>query len=462
MKGLAALLAQPDRLLRRLAASAPEPLAMHRAARKIEAEASDGPSSVDVAALQSLVALAVSEDRLASLSRRDLRETCRAFLQPPHPPGRDRRLSLPIIAEVERLQRRAAFLALIDVYLDRFSPDDTDVAFLGKRLEGLSSRWPWRDTDAWPQRARQYLIFDAARAPERLTRAVMDSAEPPQSILQSAGLQSEGRLRGGLAEAAFRLGCISVQGKKESRATPLQTRLIAWSRLGGSAYAYPRAWTEFAGALFRPWETNEPKGEHKATLLDAAISYAGDPRVQPARWSVVRAQAPDAYDVIVRWLTKASVEQFFDIVAETTDRPDMWAERREFWERYLHADHISAAWVAFGADGAWRAEQAASRSNDTGLSMFGRLASGGSRTAEHAALIMKIGDLTVVEWSHNGRWNMWRHGDRGHPALFRHNSRRRPDYEPRELMNAPLWGAHQGDWRWKVRELIRHETGVTV
>ena len=204
----------------------------------------------------------------------------------------------------------------------------------------------------------------------------------------------------------------------------------------------------------------EPSPAHKATLIDTAVGYAGDPRVQQSRWRQVRENAADAYEVIVRWLTKASVEQFFDIVAQTTDRPDMWAQRRKFWEAYLKADMISAAWVAFGADGARRAELAAAQSGDAGLSMFGRLGAGGGRTSEHAALIMRIGDLTVVEWSHNGRWNIWRKSDRNHPELFRHNARRWPDYEPRELMNGPVWGAHQGNWQATVRETIQRNTGL--
>lgn len=461
MRGLSTLLANPDPLLRPLSVAAPEPRALRRANRELMAEAREPPAVMDVGELQTSVAMAADEGRLDSLSRRDLREICRAYLLPPRAPGADRRVGPPILREVQRLQRRAAFLALIEAYLDRFQVDDADVAALGVELDRMCAAWPWRPTDEWRQRARNYAIFDAHAAPRRLASAMLASAELPHKILASVGLQSEGQMKGGLAEAAFVAGCISILEHPPAQLPQGQLRLIEWGRLGGSSYAYPRAWTDFAKALFKPWSQIEPKGDHKAAIVEAAVSYAGDPRIQPARWSPVRDGAPDAYEVIVRWLTKASVEQFFDIVAESTDRPDMWAQRRKFWEAYLNANLISAAWVAFGADGAWRAEQAAARNPDSGLSMFGRLASGGGRTAEHAALIMKIGDMTIVEWSHNGRWNMWKLGDKGHPALFRNNKRRLADYQPRELMNAPTSGPHLGDWQWKVREIIRHETGLT-
>jgi len=461
VKGLASLLADPGPLLRQLSVSVPEPLALQRASRQLDGEGGSTAANLDVAELQVMVSRAVREARLGSLSRRDLREVCRVFLHPPHAPASDREIGLPILAEVERLQRRAAMLALIDAYLDRFQPESPDVEAFGAQLDRMCATWPWRQEDEWRRRARLYSLFDAKKAPLRLARAVLDSEKAPPEILKEIGLQTEGRMRGGLAEAAFKEGCAHVLGRKGAGLPPAQLRLIDWGRLGGQTYAYPRAWKEFAEALFKPWSAAEPKSEHKTAIIEAAVSYAGDPRVQPARWAPVRDAAPDAYEVIVRWLTKASVKQFFDIVAQTTDRPDMWAQRRKFWEAYLDGDCISAAWVAFGADGAWRAEQAARQNSDSGLSMFGRLASGGGRTSEHAALIMKIGDLTVVEWSHNGRWNVWKHGEKRHPTLFKQNTRQRPDYEPHELMNAPTSGPHLGDWQWKVREIIRHETGLT-
>ena len=461
MRGLAALLKEPERFLRPMSVSAPEPRALRRANRELMAEEREPAQSVDVGALQAAVAQAVREGRADALSRRDLREICRVYLLPPSPPGADRSVGPLILAEVERLHRRAAFLALIEGYLDRFRMGSPDVAALGAALNRMSGTWPWRPIDEWPQRARQFALFDAEVAPKRLASAILDAAEPPAQILAAAGLQSEGRMKGGLAEAAFVMGCASVLEQRPALLTHRQLRLIDWSRLGGPAYAYPRAWRFFAEALFKPWSQTEPFGEHKAALVSAAVAYAGDPRVQPALWAEVHDKARDAYDVIVRWLTKASVEQFFDIVAESTDRPDMWAERRKFWEGYLRSNEISKAHVVFGADGALRAKQAADRNPGAGLSAFGRLASGGGRTAEHAALIMKIGELTIVEWSHNGRWNIWKSGDAGHPELFRKRRKDfKPEYQPRELMNAPTNGPHLGDWQWKVREIIRQEAGL--
>jgi hypothetical protein len=264
-----------------------------------------------------------------------------------------------------------------------------------------------------------------------------------------------------MAEAAFAKSCRDIAGLRGPTAVPGQLRAIEWATVARSALAYPGAWPDYAASLFLPWLRDEPAPEHRNILIDAAVSWAKDPRVQPARWRPVR-DAGAAYDVIVRWLTKASVEQFFEIVSETmTDRPDMWRARRAFWTRYLKADLIDAAWVAFCTDGVARAELAARRTGDSSLAMFGRCSTGNGKGAEHAALIMKLGDVTVVDWSHNGSWNIWPRGAPGAPDLFKHNTRRFMDYAPHELMNAPLRGSHDapGNWRWRVEDLIRRETG---
>jgi hypothetical protein len=460
MTGLYQLLNNPERLLARAKAKAPDPIALRRAVAKLGAGSSDRMIE-QTAELQMRVIELARAGKVTDLSRRDLREGCMVFLQPPTPPGRTPDVGELMIGEVDRLKRRAAFFSLINAYLDAFDTNDPEVAALGHRLEGLSGRWPWRATDAWPEKSKTFAIFDVSKAPSRIAKAVLASSESARHVLGSAGLDTDGRRLGGLAEAAFHMACRSVGELRGLPALPLQLRLVEWAETGPGRIAYPAAWPAFAGSLFLPWRLTEPPPEHKRLIIDTALDYAGDPRVKEARWRPVQQADADAYQTVMRWLTKASVEQFFDIVSETmVDRPDMWAERRKFWTAYLKANLISEAWVVFGADGARRADQASRRLENKGLSMFGRLASGGGRTSEHAALVMRIGDLTVVEWSHNGKWNVWKRGDRNAPTLFRQNDRGRPDYQPQELMNAPTNGSHTSQWRWTVADIIRRETGL--
>lgn len=460
MTRLAPLLNHPERLLNPLKVRAPELTLLPRAvaqiggaARTINLEATE--------ALQQRVAHLIAKDGAKALSRRDLRESCRTFLHPPHAPVNDLALAAPITDEVERLRRRSALFALLDAYLDGFTPDNDGVRWLAKRLDAMAAQWPWRDTDPWPARIDTFALLSPSEAGKRLALAVMNSQYETRAVLEAAGLTTEGRRMGGLGLAAFSAACQSARTLKADRAIPGQEKLVAWAG-GKGPLAYPRAWPEFAAALFEPWRASDPPQKHKTLIIDKAVGYAGDPRINRPKWRPVEEAAAEAYGVILRWLTQTSVRQFFDIVNETTDRPDMWAARRTFWSNYLNAGMISAAWVAFGADGAARARRASERSNDKGLLMFGRLGVNATtgRTAQHAALIMTIGDLTIAEWSHNGKWNIWTRKDPRHPVLFRKSASQLPDYDPAELMNAPTTGSHMSGWQDKVAQIIKNQTGL--
>lgn len=459
---LANLLADPSKLLARTKAKAPAPTRLIKAVNTMEVRGGATEDADNTEIVQRRIAAAVSggSSSLVNLSRRDLREGCRVFFYPPHPPGRAREIGDPLVERVFQLQRRAPYLALIDAYLDGFAVDDPDISNLATALATAAISWPWRPTDLWPERAAKFNLFDPADAPRRLAEAVLGSDTTPRALLDQAGLNSEGRRKGGLAEASFKAACGLTASKLGRAAIPLQARVLAWAQDGGATLAFPRAWPEFVSALFKPWRGEDPPSAHKNALIEAAVAYGGDPRIGE-RWKSVNDE--DAYEVVVRWLTKASVEQFFDIVSETmTDRPDMWAQRRQFWTQYLKANAISAAWVAFGTDGADRAKRVARTSGDRGFAMFGRLSAGNGRTSQHAALIMRIGDLTVVEWSHNGKCYIWRTSERSAPKLFLRNDANWADYEPRELMYAPLDVTHNSGWQFRIATILRDQAGIRL
>lgn len=461
MTALKEAIADPTSLARRLRVAVQAPANLRKVVDGMDGDGDpEGPVSAEaVAEIQARMISAVKRGEIHLLSRRDLRIGCRSFMIGNEAPGRDPDVRRQVLQLVMSSKRRAAFLALLDAYLNSFRDEDAAIQSLGSQLSFIARDWPWRPRDLWPERLDAFDLLDAEKAPKRLAEAVLTSDVPPLQVLDKAGLGSTGRQKGGLAEAAFKVACRSIASRRGPSSLSLQQRLMAWARDGVVPLAFPTSWPDYASALFLPWTAQEPAAEHKAAVMDAAITYAGDPRTRGRDW---RGVAPEVRGVIIRWLTRASVEQFFDIVAETTARPDMWADRRRFWTAYLRADHISAAWVAFGSAGAFRARQAAQRNNDAGLSMFGRLASGGGRTPEHAALIMEIGDLIIVEWSHNGRWYAWPKGSRDRPQLFRHNTRNWPDYTPQELMGAPESGVHhkEGGWKANVAHLIHRHTGL--
>lgn len=455
------LVAAPKALLARLRVEVPGPVALRQAVAAIEGEA-QGASDVEaLGVLQSRIATTVRGDGAQQLTRRDLREGCKAFLLPPDPPGRSQDLREALIGEVRALERRAAFFALIDSYIDAFDSEDPDVAATAEQL-GLTARvWPWRDGDHWPADITALDLFDPQRAPVRLADLVLRGEASPLDVLNRVGLATPGRRKGGLAAEAFTRACGLVALLRGREAVEAQLRLIDWARDEAGTLAYARAWPDLVDACLTPWTKGEPDNEHKAHLIEALERFGGgDPRIRPERWRSVIDRFPEAYGLLLRWLTRASVLQFLDIVDRSlreSDAKRMWSYRRAFWTSYLMGTgggpQIDAAWVAFGDDGARLANQAARESGDRSFAAFGRQE---DKSSQHAALIVRIGNLTIVDWSHNAKYNVWQATDRGAPQLFK------PRYRLGELYSAPLQESHSApanfSWQKKLARIIEGRT----
>lgn len=459
MSFLARLVADPKALVARMRVGKIEPAELRRAVAALDIrEGSDGAgTNPDIAELQLRIAALASEEALDRLSRRDLRTGCQAILHPPHPPVANEAILNGLLAEVERKKRRAAFFAVIDAYLDGFVAKDETIQSLAKKLETMTVTWPWREADHWPERLSEFSLLDPTRAPQLLARRILESRSHPRDIFREAGLDTPGRRFGGLAEAAFRFGCHLVMGMKGQQAVDGQRVLIEWASNDAGKFAYQRAWPEFVEASLVPWEVVEPSEAHKSALLEMLQRFGeGDPRAKPARWRTVMDKAPGAYAVLMRWLTRASVLQFLDIVDRLMPDPAaklMWAYRRAFWMSYLLSDGsapgIDAAWVAFGDEGARLANRAARDSGDSSFAAFGKQH---DKSAQHAALILQMGDLTIVDWSHSAKYQVWRRGDKRIPELFKSS------YSYGALYCAPIQESHASpstySWQKRLARII--------
>lgn len=462
MSNLARIAADPKALTARMRIGAPEPAELRKAVARLmhQAGGQEKPTE-EVAELQRRIIDCASAGSLSHLTRRELREGCKVVLHPPAPLAAEPEVIAGLLNQVERNKRRAAFFAVIDAYLDGFEPENATIISLAKRLEAIASRWPWRPNDHWPDRLDQFSLLDPKRAPELIANRVLSSGLDPCDTLADAGLDVAGRRFGGLVEAAFRFACHIVMAKQGQEAIDGQRVLIEWARDDAGKFGYQKAWPDFVKASLVPWEVVEPSEAHKSALLEILEHFGGgDPRAHPQRWRTVMDTAPGAYAVLMRWLTRASVLQFLDVVDRLM--PDhqaklMWAYRRAFWTSYLLSDGsspgIDAAWVAFGDEGARLANRAARESGDKSFSAFGKQ---NDKSSAHAALILQMGDLTIVDWSHNAKYQVWRRGDKGAPQLFKSY------YSYGSLYNAPVSGSHVSpstySWQKRLAQIIEGKT----
>jgi hypothetical protein len=423
MSALATLLSKPDALSARLLMRSIEPTVLNRTVANMPGVAGSTLDAEQTGELQRRIHQAVELGLVEGLKGRDLREACKVFLQAPEPLIENAKTADAIFQRVERKAQRSALFAMVAAYLDGFRDDDPFQLF-ARRIRQVLKRWKGRSIEPWVELDKSVGLFDPVKAPTTIAAAVLGGDRSPLEILSRLGLDTVIRQRGGLAEAAFVEAARIVASKRGLSAIPLQERLIEWVRDAEGRPMFARAFPNTVSALLMPWAADDPPKEHRGRLIEVLQSLGGgDPRTKPAAWRAVREQAPAAYAVLMRWLTRASVFQFFDIVdrslAHDPAGRTMWTYRRRFWTAYLlgeeGAPEIEEAWVAFGSDGARLARQAARENSEAGLAAFGTQDDKGST---HAALIMRIGELVIVDWSHSAKCNFWRKGDLGRPKLY--------------------------------------------
>jgi hypothetical protein len=229
---------------------------------------------------------------------------------------------------------------------------------------------------------------------------------------------------------------------------PAIQRFAAWGK-ARDRFAFdstPGAAAGMAEAMLLPWVDRQPPDEVRTFIEGHLLSLLHDPRIERSRWVDVDEEAKR---VMRRWLTRASLEQFLDVV-DRTAQSHMWAARRRFWGAYYEHKYMLEAWVAFAREGA---ELAAEKENPA-IENFGVLAS--SAKSNHAVLIMQIGELTVADWSHSGKCHIWLSKNPSAPKLYR-------SYSRDELINdSDFEKKHGGQWQLEVHDFIRRHTGIRM
>jgi hypothetical protein len=128
----------------------------------------------------------------------------------------------------------------------------------------------------------------------------------------------------------------------------------------------------------------------------------------------------------------------------------MWGARRAFWLSFDEAHQIQESWVVFGRRGAAVARTIAAQNDQPALAHFGTLVRDVGGDPTQAVLIMKIGTLTVADWSHNGRCCIWRTENPAKPVLYK------SEYMKEELLQrADFETPHYREWQHEIRNYIR-------
>lgn len=211
---------------------------------------------------------------------------------------------------------------------------------------------------------------------------------------------------------------------------------------------------EFLDSVLNQFYNESPQRDIKDYLRDFIIKHFGDVRLEPQRWVGV---SETATEVMRSWMVESTMQDFFSLlsaVAKTDRTADRhWHYRKAFWESYLKRGVVLDAWVVFGS----KAKELAN--SFLNPEMKYATLTGGQNI--HSALLIKIDNLVILEWSHSGAIRVW-HDDASPPTMYRKNYHREDIVESPSFMPIHHFGSEMGGWQWQVSRLIEKHTGITM
>lgn len=398
----------------------------------------------------------------ARLSRKDLRRLATEIWDFPE-------LQAYVSGLVEHcatLGKRTLDRRLARAYWNRFRSDASVFSYLGQycssRVSTLGT--PWTEISA------VLPIWDCDIGPKSLGLLLLD-VNKRDALLSRAKLTLRD-MQGGYVEAAFSAvlldRCVrTIRGHSEAAICDEAKTIIQLAEGLGAGAIQGNAGL-IAYALLKPWMDRSAPAEHKDMIRVFLINEFGDPRTNSNQW-LSRANAlskkhqitdaADVFRLLNRWLTERSVELFFEIIADTTERKDHWRARRAFWNAYLATDAISDAWCILGT----QAERHVKRISGISPDDFGKV-EGSNIDPGHSALLMRIGDLVIADWSHVGAVRFWK--DPNTPTLYSRkyygkNLDKGSGYSYAKMNHVPVKSmSHIGKWYRKFSDFIKQETGI--
>lgn len=335
---------------------------------------------------------------------RDLRYAPQCIWLTEQPIAGDPALLKRLLKIIARAGRRSLVRNLASAYFRMMRPGRPGIVAVGRVLDRLVTA----EFGALYDLKRDHDVFNPEKGPRRVAERCFAVEITPQTLLRPFGLRGQA-LSGGFGEAVFQVGMTHFRRRLErSPSEQAITLILAWADETGEA-PFASQHTILAQTLLLPFSERDPAEAVKDRIVDALLERVGDPRTKPARW----VQMTDAAAVLRRWLTRQALRQFLDIVDEIA-KPNHWEYRRAFWMALYEQGAIQEAWVAFGPNGVARARSAFGEQASFGL-LEGR---GKPVEPGHAVLLMRIGDLTIIDWSHNGRCVAWLASDPTSPKLY--------------------------------------------
>lgn len=352
---------------------------------------------------------------------------------------------------------------LIHVYLRDFPKHQKSLTSISKLINYSLQNNNNGLLDVWRQRNQQYFLFDLSQGPLKLKKMYWQGSQSIESLSTLLGLTGE-LSQGIFVKEAYRLAVGTLHNDLNHGNANNLTKTLEWSEKDNSL-RYPEYRIFLAEALLLAWLKRQPDLAIQMQIQGFMLRYYKHPRLNPGNWQGI---SENACAVILRWLAGETIRLFFEVLDknstyydETTQRH--WKYRRAFWWAYFEKQYLQEAWFAF-AD---QARVLANKFLKPEERNYAILEGSGVQT-NHAVLFMRIGGLTVVEWSHNGKCRIWAE-DKTKPKMYQNrysgsglkwgSERIKDHYQTDGITHHH---SEEGGWQGDVAAFIYKHTQINV
>lgn len=265
----------------------------------------------------------------------------------------------------------------------------------------------------------------------------------------------------GLSGYADSVG-LEILNRYEHSPTMALFKTIVSFHFSGQPLRFQNRRVSIIHALISPWNNTGYRDDalHK-NVMELLLKHFKDPRFPNHRaqgWRYV-----DEYDIKImcKWLFSENLNQFFAIIDEVAN-DHHWKYRKAFWKAYFDKDYFDEAWVAFGPDAMIHAQR-----------LFGANFSAGklenAGQSNQSVLLVKIKDLVLAEWSHNGKCHAWKSNDQYCPTVYQpihfashlkqHSMQIKDEYRYAGISHQRSENYH---WQKLLAYFIYDETGIRI
>jgi hypothetical protein len=345
------------------------------------------------------------------LSRADLRDAAWCIWTTRPALADDPRVLAAYLRLVIRMDQLRPYRSLASSYILGFRPDRPHLALIGRALgaNAIKAGLPWSVAH------ETFALFDS----EEVFRRLADITEAPamRPARRLADLRLGSLPQGTGLEIALHAHALEALKLAPNDDPMKRLRAVTlWATNEDGSLVDPSLATLVAEAMLQPFRGQTPDRDVRDRFVEALFRFLGDPRFDAQKW-----QGNATGEAIIRrWLGEQSLRMFLDVVGRVHP-PEFWQYRRDFWDAVYRASLVDEAWVVFDTEGAITA-----RKTFGDHSAFARFAPtsagavGGELGRGVAALMLRIGSLTVIDWSHGGPCLIWDTDvETGAPEIYR-------------------------------------------